>query len=167
MSPAISIVGGILGGGQGLAGKLINGLATTAELSELGAQIRQSEDGVNRLFQASQSLPEGSAAKKRMATLSQYKESLSDQDLGALYQSVVKEAAVRQETVQKAVDKAVTTPYNENVETEVATILNQGTTLYTQLGMKVKRAEAKASVVQKLVDGAGCDHRGAEESQPK
>ncbi len=86
--------------------------------------------------------------------LSQYKESLSDQDLGALYQSVVKEAAVRQETVQKAVDKAVTTPYNENVETEVATILNQGTTLYTQLGMKVKRAEAKAAVVQKLVDGA-------------
>ena len=147
------VVGGILGGAQGLTVKLINGAATKAELTELGADIRSNEDGVNRLFQMAEYLPEDSAARKRMETLSKHKDTISDQDLGALYQAVVKETTARQEAVQKAVDKAATAPYNENVETEVATVLNQGATLYAQLGMKTKRAEAKATVVQKLVDG--------------
>lgn len=147
------VVGGILGGAQGLTVKLINGAATKAELTELGADIRSNEDGVNRLFQMAEYLPEDSAARKRMEALSKHKDTISDQDLGALYQAVVKETTARQEAVQKAVDKAAAAPYNENVEAEVATVLNQGATLYTQLGMKSKRAEAKAAVVQKLVDG--------------
>lgn len=60
---------------------------------------------------------------------------------------------VAETPVQKAVDKAQSVPYNENVITPEATVLNHGASLYAALGMKAKKAEAKAVVVQKLIDG--------------
>lgn len=54
---------------------------------------------------------------------------------------------------RKAVDKAQNAAYNENVKAGNVTVLNRGATLYAQLGMKQKKAEAKAAVVQKVVEG--------------
>ena len=64
------VVGGILGGTQGLTVNLLNGRATKAELSALGAQVRSSEEGVSRLLHLAETLPEGSTAKKQAAALS-------------------------------------------------------------------------------------------------
>lgn len=54
---------------------------------------------------------------------------------------------------QQAVDRAQNVAYNENVKADNVTVLNRGATLYAQLGMKRKKAEAKAAVVQKVVEG--------------
>lgn len=54
---------------------------------------------------------------------------------------------------KSTVDKAQTGPYNKAVTTPEATVLNRGASLYAALGMKIKKAEAKAAVVQELIDG--------------
>lgn len=71
-------------------------------------------------------------------------------------ESASKEVApspVEQPKVEKAVDKAQTVSYDKTVETTEVTVENKATSLYAALGMKLKKAEAKAAVVQKLIDG--------------
>ena len=56
-------------------------------------------------------------------------------------------------STQQAVEKAQTADLGKPVVAKTATVLDTGTTAYLELGMKPKRAEAKAKVVQKLING--------------
>ena len=56
-------------------------------------------------------------------------------------------------STQQTIEKAQTADLGEPVVTKTATVLDTGTTAYLELGMKPKRAEAKAKVVQKLING--------------
>ena len=56
-------------------------------------------------------------------------------------------------STQQTIEKAQTADLGEPVVSKTETVLDTGTTAYLELGMKPKRAEAKAKVVQKLING--------------
>lgn len=149
------VVGGLLGGAQGLTANFISGRATNAELNSIGSQVLEGE-GLGQLVETAKQLSPESDGYKRAVSLEQRVsdgKSVTNLQVGQLYQSVAQEILAVSDRVKQAVDKAQTAPYNEKVETEAETVVNRGTTLYTQLGMKLKKAESKAAVVQKLIDG--------------
>jgi len=72
------------------------------------------------------------------------------------YQRYARSAAqVRQnlEATQQAVDEAQTIPYNKEVKTETATVLNRGESAYTTAGLPAAEAKTAAGIVQDLIDG--------------
>lgn len=73
---------------------------------------------------------------------------------------MVRQAVTQATEKVKAVDEAQSVPYNESVETETATVLNRGTTLYLEKsktgkrqGITLQAAERNAALVQDLIDG--------------
>ena len=150
-----ALVGGVIGAITGGVG------GTNVSEAQRGYNIKKSGDA-EAILQIALNADKNSDAYKVADKLRSRKGGAAqapDAELGRLAMAVEELMVKDFIGTKKAVDKAQNSRYDENVVTDSATVLNRGASLYLTEGLvqKPKKAEAKAKLIQDLIDGKKVD----------